>query len=107
MATRYLSKHHSDDDPGGLIQDALAAGPDFAGPAEDLLLAWTLRLDRAIDPRAAAARLLAAQGLDEAPTPPGEAGRLVALLRETAAAPQVQPRRRRRSRDGSTGKPPR
>lgn len=104
MSLRYVSKHHSEDDPGGLIHEALAAGPAFEGPAEDLLLAWTLRLGDGVDPRAVAARLLAARDLAEGPLPEGQAGRLVELLRQTAAArlDLVRTgRRRRRSGPGA------
>lgn len=94
MALRYVSKHHSEDDPGGLIHEALAAGADFAGPAEDLLLAWTLRLGDSVDPRAAARRLLDARALAEGPLPEGAAGQLVALLRQTAEAQLIAKRRR-------------
>ncbi len=103
MAIRYVSKHHSEDDPGGLIQEALAAGPAFPGPAEDLLLAWSLRLAPERDAATAAGRLLAAHGLDAGPLPEGAIGRLVALLREAADSgqrPSAGPPRRRGGRRG-------
>ena len=74
-------------------------GPDFPGPAEDVLLSWILRLDPAIDPVAAAAVLLRHYGVAEGAPPAGEAGKLIRLLRETAAANpgrDGQSRRRRR-----------
>lgn len=107
MAIRYVSRHHSEDDPGGLIQEALAAGPAFPGPAEDLLVAWSLRLDQSRDPAGAAARLLATHGLAEGPLPEGAAGRLVALLRKAAASglrPSAGAPRRRGGRLGRSGK---
>ena len=42
MATKYLSPHHSPDDPGGVIREVLLMGPEFPGPAEDAMLAWEL-----------------------------------------------------------------
>ena len=109
MAIRYLSRHHSEDDPGGLIQEALTAGPGFPGPAEDLLLAWSLRLEPGRDAGAAAGRLLAAHGLSEGPLPEGAVGRLIALLREAAESglrPSAGPPRRRGGRLGRSGKRP-
>ena len=100
MATRYLSSHHSADDPGGLIGEALGCGAELQGPAEDILLAWSLCLADDQDPAEAAQRLLRANGHAEGPLPPGPAGRLVQLLRETAASPrgQLHHRRPRRGR---------
>jgi hypothetical protein len=99
MAIRYLSAHDTPDDPGGLIREVLDSGAAFQGPAEDILLAWTLRLDDGRDPAEVAGRLLRAYGRAEGPLPDGACGRLVALLREAAAAPRGQlhghrPRRR-------------
>lgn len=84
MATRYVSPHHSSDDPGGVIREVLLMGPEFLGPAEDVMLAWTLRLGADRDPPEAAQRLLAAYGLTEGPLPDGACGKLVDLLRQTA-----------------------
>lgn len=84
MTITYTSKHHSDDDPGGVIGEVLAMGPEFAGPAEDVLLGWTLRLADGVDPAAAARRLLARHGLQDRPAPEGACGDLIRLLRETA-----------------------
>ena len=98
MAIRFLSPHHSPDDPGGLIKEAIGMGPDFPGPAEDLMLAWALRLGADLDPAAAAARLLAAYGCAEGPLPKDARGRLIDLLRQAAEshdAPPCAPRRRR------------
>ncbi len=102
MAIKYLSKHHTADDPGGLIREVLQSGEEFAGPAEDILLAWTLRLESDQDPALVAERLIATYRLDERPAPGGACGRLIQLLRETAASPRGQlhsrqPRRKRRS----------
>ena len=107
MAIRYVSKHDSPDDPGGLIHEALAAGEAFPGPAEDLLLAWSLRLDQARDPKVAASRMLEAHGLAAGPLPEGAVGRLVELLREAAAAglgPLGDKPRRRGGRSGRGGR---
>ena len=92
------------EDPVDLIGQALAMGPDFPGPAEDVLLSWMLKLDDELDPVAAAAVLLRHYGVAEGPVPAGEAGRLIVLLRKTAACPPGAPRpslgrRRRRPRD--------
>jgi len=95
MATRYLSRHHSLDDPGGLIGESLSCGAEFQGPAEDILLAWSLRLADDQDPAEVAARLLRANGHGDGPLPPGPAGRLVQLLRETAASPRSRLHHRR------------
>ena len=35
---KYVSKHHSPEDPGGLIYEVLQAGGDYTGPAEDIIL---------------------------------------------------------------------
>ena len=101
MAIRYLSEHDSPDDPGGLIREVLVLGEDFPGPAEDVVLAWILRLGQDRDPAESARRLIADYRLDEEPQPGGACGRLVAMLKETAAYPAqrmqrylCQPRRR-------------
>jgi hypothetical protein len=90
---RYLSDHDSPDDPGGLIREVLALGDAFPGPAEDIVLAWLLRLGQDRDPGQAAQRLIADYGLDGEPQPGGACGRLVAMLRETAAYPEQRMRR--------------
>ncbi|WP_026987378.1 hypothetical protein [Fodinicurvata fenggangensis] len=106
---QYLSSHHSADDPGGLIGQALEMGETFPGPAEDLLLSWSLRLD---DPATAARNLIARHGLQEVaaagqpaqPLPPNR--RLVALLHETARAGQAKAagrRGERRARNAAAG----
>ena len=102
MAVKYLSKHHSEDDPGGLIREVLETGEAFQGPAEDILLAWTLRLGDDRDPAEVAQRLIQAYGIGDDPVPQGACGRLVTLLRETAASPrgQLHSRRPRRGRRG-------
>jgi hypothetical protein len=84
MAIKYESRYHSDDDPGGLIREVLELGPAFPGPAQDLLLAWMLRLEDDRDPAVVAGRLLEAYGIASGPLPEGACGDLVKLLRETA-----------------------
>ncbi len=86
------------EDPVGLIGQALAMGAEFPGPAEDVLLSWILKLDAGLDPVAAAGVLLRHYGIGEGPLPPGQLGRLIRLLRETAACPPGQPRRAQRRR---------
>ena len=73
MATKYLSPHHSSDDPGGVIREVLLMGPEFPGPAEDVILAWTLRLSVDRDPADAAKKLLETYDLTEGR--PATAGR--------------------------------
>lgn len=86
MATKYLSPHHSPDDPGGVIREVLLMGPDFPGPAEDVIVAWTLRLGVDRDPADAAKQLLATYELAEGPLPDGACGKLVDLLRQAAGS---------------------
>jgi hypothetical protein len=83
------------EDPVGLIGQALAMGADFPGPAEDVLLSWMLKLDAAIDPIAAAAAILKHYEVEEGELPPGESGKLIHLLRETASCPPGGAGRRR------------
>jgi hypothetical protein len=94
MATKYLSPHHSPDDPGGVIREVLLMGPEFPGPAEDVIVAWTLRLGVDRDPADSAKRLLATYELAEGPLPDGACGKLVDLLRQAAG-----------SRDLAAGRP--
>jgi hypothetical protein len=94
MAVRYVSRHHSPEDPGGLIAEALALGADFPGPAEDLLLAWSLRLADDLPAPEAARRLIERLGLASLSLP-GAAGRLIELLRQAAASPPTASGRRR------------
>ena len=101
MAIRYTSKHHSEEDPGGLIRDVLDMGPEFTGPAQDVLLSWILRLGDGVDAAPAARAVLDRYGLVEGEVPDGACGELVTLLRQTAQAGVehiAQPRRRRRRR---------
>jgi hypothetical protein len=91
------------EDPVGLIGQALAMGADFPGPAEDVLLSWIMKLDAAVDPIAAAAALIQRYGVADGPLPDGEAGKLVRLLRETAACSADRIHRSR----GRRGKRPR
>ena len=87
MTIRYLSDHDSPDDPGGLIREVLELGEDFPGPAEDIVLAWVLRLGDGRDPGQSAKRLIADYRLDHEPQPGGACGRLVEMLKETAEYP--------------------
>lgn len=101
MATKYLSPHHTPDDPGGVIKEVLLMGPEFPGPAEDVMIAWTLRLGADRDAAGAAERLLGAYGLAEGPLPEGACGKLVDLLRQAAASrgtATAKPKRRGRRR---------
>ena len=84
MTIKYLSEHHSDDDPGGLIKEVLDMGTAFPGPAEDILLAWMLRLTDEQDPAEVATRVLSDYDVAEGPLPEGACGRVVEILRETA-----------------------
>jgi hypothetical protein len=86
------------EDPVGLIGQALAMGSEFPGPAEDVLLSWILKLDASTDPIAAAAAVIRHYGVAEGPLPAGEAGKLIRLLRETAACPPERMARGRRRR---------
>ena len=97
MAVRYLSPHHSPDDPGGVIKEVLLMGPEFPGPAEDVILSWTIRLAADQDASEAAARLLEAYEIAEGPLPEGACGRVVALLREAATGKSASSAPRRRS----------
>lgn len=81
---QYVGRFHSEDDPGGLIREVLDMGPEFRGPASDLLLAWVLRLEADVDPGAVAGRLIVDYGIAEGPVPEGACGELVELLREVA-----------------------
>lgn len=109
MPITYTSKHHSPQDPGGVIRAVIDMGPEFTGPAQDVLVSWMLRLDDGIDPAEAARHLLAAYGLNDGPPKPGALGELVRLLRETAdypsarlrghlCRPEARPRAKRRRR---------
>ncbi len=106
MVTKYLSPHHSPDDPGGVIREVLLMGPEFPGPAEDVILAWTLRLSVDRDPADAAKGLLATYELAEGPLPDGACGKLVDLLRQAASSGDLAANRpvrrggRRRGQDG-------
>ncbi|HEY9549310.1 MAG TPA: hypothetical protein VIR45_07400, partial [Kiloniellaceae bacterium] len=71
MSIRYISDHDSPDDPGGLIREVLEMGDDFPGPAEDVVLAWVLRLGQDRDPAEAAKRLIADYELGREPAPGG------------------------------------
>ncbi len=84
MGIKYISEHHSDDDPGGLIKEVIELGDDFPGPAQDIILAWLLRLGPEQDAGQVAGRLVQDYGIAEGELPGGACGELVKLLRETA-----------------------
>ncbi|MGH6932467.1 MAG: hypothetical protein ACREEE_08535 [Dongiaceae bacterium] len=65
-------------------------GAEFSGPAEDVVFSWLISLARDVDPATAAGLLLDEHGLREGEPPPGAAGRLWQLLRETARYPGDQ-----------------
>ena len=101
MAIRYVSEHDSADDPGGMVREVLQMGESFPGPAEDLLLAWVLRLGEGRDAAEAARRLIEDYRLNEEPQPGGACGRVIEMLKETAKFPSermarhlCKPRRR-------------
>lgn len=83
------------DDPKRLIEQVVAMGSEFPGPAEDLLLSWMLSLAPETDAPASARRLVARYG--------GDAGmnwaegspiaKLFLLLQQTG---QADPKRGRR-----------
>jgi predicted PhzF superfamily epimerase YddE/YHI9 len=106
VAIRYDTAHDSPDDPGGLIRQVLDMGPEFPGPARDILLAWILRLGADRDAAEAAGRLLAAYGIAEGPVSGDAAGELVALLRETAGYPREHLSGRRGAASGRRGRGP-
>ena len=90
MVIKYVSKHDSPDtpdDPGGLIKEGLDMGREFPGPAQDILLAWMLRLGDDHDAVAAARRLIEAYGLADGTPLAGACGELVELLQQTASSP--------------------
>ena len=100
MTIKYLSQHHSDDDPSGLIREVLNMGEAFPGPAEDILLSWTLKLGATADPAHHARRLLEQYEIAEGPVPDDPRGKLIEMLREAAqfSPDQVRPRAERPSR---------
>ena len=103
MTLHYASALHHEDDPGGLIGEAFAMGPDFPGPAEDLLLSWMMRLPVEMDASSAARRLLARYAGNAEPLPEDHRGRLVELLRQAADATPGSRKGRRRGRPGPIG----
>lgn len=90
MAIKYISVNDSPDDPGGLIKEVLEMGAGFPGPAEDILVAWMLRLGEEQDPAEAARRLLENYGIAEGPLSDDACGRVVELLRQAADFPQTR-----------------
>lgn len=92
--TAELPPRPAPEDPGGLVLEVLRMGPEFPGPAQDLLLAWTLKLPDGLDMKAAAGRLVEAYGLDRGAPPDDPRGTLITLLREAATAdPPIRGRR--------------
>lgn len=87
MVIKYISPHDSPDDPGGLIKEVIDMGAEFPGPAEDIIVAWTLRLAEGHDAAEAAKRLLVAYEIAEGAAPENEAGKVVTLLRQAAQSP--------------------
>lgn len=104
MAIKYISANDSPDDPGGLIKEILDMGAEFPGPAEDILVAWMLRLGEDRDPAAAARRLLDSYGIAEGPLPDDACGRVVELLRQAADFPQTRLAGHLRRRGGPGGR---
>jgi hypothetical protein len=95
MTIHYTSPHHRPEDPGGQIREALNMGADFPGPAQDLLLSWTLKLE-GIDAPTAARHLIEIYALADREAPDDARGDLIRLLRQTAAleSPCMPTRRR-------------
>lgn len=98
MTVKYLSPHHSPEDPGGLIATAIEMGEEFPGPAQDIFVGWSLRLDDHQDVTATAKLLLERFGYLEGPLPDNAAGELLALLRQAAegSSSDDSPKRRRK-----------
>lgn len=70
------------DDPGGRLRSALGDGREPPMPAEDMVLGWLLELPAALDPAAAAARVIAGTAL------PARNARLLGVLQEVASWPR-------------------
>ncbi|WP_455374278.1 hypothetical protein [Limibacillus halophilus] len=94
MTIKYHGVYDSPEDPQGIIKMSLEMGAEFPGPAEDVLLAWTLRLGVDADVPAAARKLLADYGVEAMAVGNDQHGRLIALLKETAEGRKIQARRR-------------
>lgn len=94
MTIRYHGVYDSPEDPQGIIKMSLEMGAEFPGPAEDVLLAWTLRLGEDADVPAAARKLIADYGVAEMPAGNEQHARLIELLKETAKGREIQARRR-------------
>ena len=103
MAVKYVSRYHSDDDPGGLIREVVELGPDFPGPAYDVLLSWILRLEDSRDPAEVADRLLREYGIADGPLPENACGELIGLLREVSQYGWERLRRTARSPSSRRG----
>ncbi len=95
MSIIYTSPHHCPEDPGGLVRETLDLGAGFPGPAEDVLVSWSLRLEDGLTPQAASTRLLKRLGLIAGPLPEGACGHLVELLRQATKDTPKTPSRRR------------
>jgi len=83
------------DDPRRLIEQVVAMGAEFPGPAEDLLLSWILSLAPETDARLAARRLISKyQGRLDEVTQDRPVAKLWRLLTETANAAHGPAQRR-------------
>ena len=94
MTIKYHGAYDSPEDPQGIIKMSLEMGAEFPGPAEDVLLAWTLRLGVDADVAAAARSLLRDYGVEAMAPGNDQHARLIALLKEAAEGKRVQARRR-------------
>jgi hypothetical protein len=94
MTIKYHGLYDSPEDPQGIIKMSLEMGAEFPGPAEDVLLAWTLRLGMNADIPAAARKLIADYGVEAREPGNAQHARLIALLKETAEGKKMQARRR-------------
>ena len=94
MIIRYQSSFDSPEDPQGIIKMSLEMGEEFPGPAEDVFLAWTLRLGVDADVAAAAKRLIEDYAVTEMKAANDQHAKLIALLKEAAEGRRIQAKRR-------------
>ena len=94
MTIKCHGPYDSPEDPQGILKMSLEMGAEFPGPAEDVLLAWTLRLGIDADVAAAARKLLEDYKVAEMPRGNDQHARLIALLEEVAEGRKMQARRR-------------
>lgn len=94
MTIKYHGVYDSPEDPQGIIKMSLEMGEEFPGPAQDVLLAWTLRLGVDADVPAAARKLLEDYRVAEMARANEQHGKLIDLLKETAEGRKIQARRR-------------